>query len=225
MSFFILVLLICLLIFLFSLYFLSHDDLIFLRKDISIEKIFNIAFMDFLVGLFFSRLFYGVFYKSSILLHPFIFILFPYFPGLSLTGGILGAAIFLYIYSKKKTIPISRIFDFLSISFLSALPIGILGYFFLSGPKLSLQFILLFILSIVIFFAFIKYFRNRLLKGKIKDGTTGFIFILVFSLLFFLFNVSNQFKGLGFLNQPENYLLLIMSVISVGLIIDQEKLI
>ncbi|MCL6096145.1 MAG: prolipoprotein diacylglyceryl transferase [Patescibacteria group bacterium] len=224
MHFFIIVIFICLLVFLFCIYFLSHDDLLFLRKDVTGERIFNLVFIDFLIGLFFARLFYGVLHDLSILLHPLAFILFPYFPGLSLVGGVLGGVAFLILYSKNKNIPQARIVDFFSISFLGALPVGILGYYLLSQARFSIGVIILVLVYIAIFIFFIKFLREMLLKGKIKDGTIGLIFLSLFSFISITSNIAKEFKGLTFLRQPENFIMLAMLLISVFILFRQENL-
>lgn len=224
MHFFIIVLFICFLIFLFCIYFLSHDDLLFLRKDVTAERIFNLVFIDFVVGLFFARFFYGVFHNLSILLHPLIFVLFPYFPGLSLAGGVLGAVLFLILYSKNKNIPQGRMVDFFSISFLSALPVGIAGYFLLSEGKLSIGAVILVLVYIAIFIFFIKFLREILLKGKIKDGTIGLIFLSLFSFISTVSNIVKEFSGLAFLRQPENFIMLGIFLISVSILVRQENM-
>ena len=125
MQFFILVLLVCLFIFLFCVYFLAKDDLILLRKDVSMEKFFNLTFLGTIFCLLSARLFYGIFHATTILLNPIVLLLFPYFPGLSLVGGVIGGAIFfLYLYFvKKKQLALGRMFDFCSIGFFVTFPL------------------------------------------------------------------------------------------------------
>src|SRR3990167_7333740 len=99
MQFFILVLLVCLIVFLFCVHFLAKDDLILLRKDVSMEKFFNLIFLGAIFCLLSARLFYGIFHATTILLNPIVLLLFPYFPGLSLVLGAIGGAIcFLYFF-------------------------------------------------------------------------------------------------------------------------------
>src|SRR3989344_4407799 len=111
MNFFIIFLLLGLFLSLFTIYYLSRDDLILLRKDVTIEKVFNLAFIIFFGGLFFARLAYGILYSTKIFLNPLKFFLFPYFPGLSLTGGIAGGVLLLFLILRFKNLPIGRIFD------------------------------------------------------------------------------------------------------------------
>ncbi|MDP2649635.1 MAG: prolipoprotein diacylglyceryl transferase, partial [bacterium] len=134
MQFFILVLMVCLFIFLYCVYVLANDDFIFLRRDVTMEKLFNMIFLGAFISLFGSRLFYGFFHAKGILVNPLVFLLIPYFPGLSLLGGVVGAGVYFLFLAKRKenSLPLGRISDFFSIAFLISLPIGFLGYFMFS---------------------------------------------------------------------------------------------
>ena len=133
MQFYILILLLCFVIFLFCLHFLARDDFIFLRKNITMEKIFNLAFLLAFVGLFSSRLAFVLLDFHTIYFNPLVFFIFPYFPGLSLAGGMLGSVGFLLYFASLQKLPFQKLFDFFSLSFLSAVSTGSLGLFLLSG--------------------------------------------------------------------------------------------
>ncbi|OGH15077.1 MAG: hypothetical protein A2860_04745 [Candidatus Levybacteria bacterium RIFCSPHIGHO2_01_FULL_37_33] len=226
MNFFIVFLFLGLFISLFSVYYLSRDDHIFLRKDVTMEKIFNLAFIVFFGGLFFARVFYGLLYSTKIFLNPLIFFLFPYFPGLSLTGGVIGGIFFLLLISISKNLPIGRIFDVFSISILSCFSLGYLGFFLLSGQNLlSVKPIFLIVVYIVLFYVFIKYIHQYLLKGILKDGSGGLLFLISFSLISLAVNIIDKFKSNPFLGKPENPILFIILVISAIAFIKAEKLI
>ena len=206
---------------------MSHDDFVLLRKDISIEKIFNLSFITFAVGLFFARFFYAVFFDTKLLLKPVNFILFPYFPGFSLTGGVLGGAVFLIYYLKIKKMPLERLLDFFAISVLSAMPMGYLGYFLFMLPKtFAWDTIILTVVYAIFFLVFIKFLCfDLLLKGKLKDGTIGILFLISFSLISLLTGIIVRFKNFAFLDQPQNYILFGAFLISLVFLIDQENLI
>lgn len=125
MQFLILVLLFCFFIFLFALYLLTRDDFVFIRKDVSLEKVFNMAFTTFAASILGARILYVILNPSSNFFNPLVFLLFPYFPGLSLVGGVGGGVLFLVFLCKYQKLPMGRLLDFFSISFLSALPMGI----------------------------------------------------------------------------------------------------
>lgn len=227
MNYFIFILLISLFVFLFCIHFLSRDDFVLLRKDISMDKIFNLSFITFGIGLFFARFFYTIFFNINLLLKPLDFILFPYLPGLSLTGGVLGGVIFLIYYLKIKKMPLERLLDFFSISVLSAMPVGYLGYFLLMLPKtFVLDAIILTILYFILFIIFIKFLCfDLLLKGKLKDGTIGILFLFSFSLISLFAGIIVRFKNFAFLDQPQNYILFGAFLITLVFLIDKENLV
>src|SRR3989344_4236612 len=226
MNFFLIFIAICLFIILFVIYYLSRDDLIFLRKDLSTEKIFNIAFLAFFAGLFFSRLFYAAFYSLKMFTNPLVFFLFPYFPGLVFSGGIVGGSLFLVFYSRLKNLPLGRIFDYFSISTLCSLPIGYLGYFILSGKTL-MSFVPVFIVLsyVVLVYVFFKFLYRYIQKGVIKDGSAGLIFLVLFSSVSLIANIFLSFKNMIFLKDPNNFLLSLTLLVSLVLFIRQERII
>src|SRR5216683_2730865 len=54
-----------LLVFLYTLYRLVKDDYVFIRKGISLEQSFDVAFITLWVSLFMSRLFYMLFHMHA----------------------------------------------------------------------------------------------------------------------------------------------------------------
>src|SRR5579885_266856 len=120
------ILLICCLIFLYCLFVFAKDDFLLLRKNITLEQLFNVAIIGFLISLFTARVGYVLEHLHPRYLDPLVFIIFPYFPGLSPAGGILGGSLFLWISAKKKKIPLGRFADIVGISFLFAWAIGML---------------------------------------------------------------------------------------------------
>ncbi len=226
MNFFIIFLFLGLFTALFSIYYLSRDDLILLRKDATVEQIFNLAFIVFLGGLFFARLFYGILYSTKIFVNPLNFLLFPYFPGLSLTGGIVGGIVVLLIVCRSKNFPAGRILDIFSISILSSLSLGYFGFFWLSGQNLlSVKPIFLIIIYITLFYLFIKYIHQHLLKGILKDGSGGMLFLISFSAISLIVNVYDKFKTNPLLGKPENPILFVILILSIAAFMRQKKLI
>ena len=226
MQFFILVILICLFVFLYCVYLLANDDFIFLRKDVTMERLFNIVFLGSLSSLFFARLFYG-FHTKGILANPFVFLLFPYFPGLSLLGGVLGVGVtFLFLASRRKnTLPLGRMSDFFSIAFLVTLPVGFLGYFLFSedgfpvikaGSQVAVY--------LILFIVFLKFLLPQLLNGKFKEGTITYFFLISFSLVSLISNAFPTINILDFFKNLENLILLAVFIASIALLIKQEGL-
>ncbi|MBF8249827.1 MAG: hypothetical protein HW400_428 [Candidatus Levybacteria bacterium] len=228
MQFFLLVLLICLFVFLYCVYVLVNDDFIFLRRDITMEKLFNIIFLGVLASLFFSRLFYGFFHAKGILSNLFVFLLIPYFPGLSLLGGVVGAGAYFIFLAKRQgsQLPVGRMYDFFSIAFLVALPIGLMGYFLFSQEamgiaKLGIQAVVYFVLFII----FLIFFLPRLLTGKFKEGTISLLFLICFSLVSLIANIFVKTNVLGYFKNFENITLILIFLSSAFLFIQREDLI
>jgi len=204
---------------------LANDDFIFLRKDVSMEKIFNVIFLGALASLFVSRLFFA-FSAKNILSNPFIFLLIPYFPGLSLLGGVVGAGIYIFALMRRDDqFPLGRLCDFFSIAFLISLPIGFLGQLLFSEGnifliKLGAQAVLYFVLFII----FLKFFLPRLLNGKFKEGTITFLFLICFSFVNLILNAFSKITILGYFRNFENIILILMFFSSFGILIWYENL-
>lgn len=224
MQFFIVVLLICLFVFLYCVYLLANDDFIFLRKDVTMERLFNVIFLGGLISLFFARLFYGL-HAKSILSNPFVFLLFPYFPGLSLLGGVLGAGVFFGSIARfKKELPLGRMSDFFSIAFLITLPIGFLGYFMFSEAGSGVRVGSLVITYLISFMIFLRFLLPQLLNGKLKEGTITFLFLMCFSAVSLISNAFPKITVLDFFKNFENLILIIVFLSSIGLLIKKESL-
>lgn len=226
MHFFILVLLICLFVFLYCVFVLANDDFIFLRRDVTMEKLFNMIFLGSLFSLFFSRLFYG-FSAKNILSNPFVFLLIPYFPGLSLLGGVVGLGVYFLFLTKRQgdTLPAGRIYDFFSIAFLIALPIGFVGYFLFSEKDmLVLKIIAQAVAYLILFIIFLKFFLPRLLNGKFKEGTITLIFLICFSTVSLISNAFSKINILVFLKNFENIILIMILILSAGMLNQRENL-
>ncbi len=221
MHFLIILLIICLFIFLFSLYFLTNDDLVIIKKDMPMNKIFNTAFLTVFVGLFFARVFYVILFPKEVFFSILGFLLFPYFPGLSLLGGVLGGSVFLLIYSKYQNLPVTRTLDFFAISFLSSLPIGFLGFFILAGEAYLPVFIFSFLSYLALVIIFIKLALPASFKGEIKNGSLGALFLFCFSIVTFLSEIIANFKNPNLISL-ENIFILLLFVISFAVILKQE---
>jgi len=227
MQYFILVLLICLFIFLYCVYVLANDDFIFLRRDVTMEKLFNIIFLGSFVSLFTARLFYGFFHARSIFSGPLAFMLFPYFPGLSLLGGVVGAGAYLLFIKKSREnlLPLGRISDFFSIAFLISLCVGFIGFLLFSEEGMDMVKIsFLAIIYFVLFIIFLKFFLSRLLTGKFKEGTISLLFLICFSLINLISNAFSKISILDYLKNFENIILILILFLSVGVIIWRENL-
>lgn len=193
----------CFFVALLVLYALANDDFVLLRKHITITKIFDMAILTLGFALFAARLFYVISHFSPGFLNPLVFLLFPYFPGLSVGGGIIGGMLFIVIYSYKAKLAVGRIFDIFSLALFSALPVGLLMY-------LHLAFLLGAVISVLIFVFIFRNFQ----KGHLKDGSIGLLTLTSFSVITFLTGLIWE-KDLS---------LLVISFVSTALLVRQEKL-
>lgn len=185
MMFFFINLLISFFIFLFCLYLFSKDDFILLRKNVTLEEMFNYAFVNGLIALSSARVFYIIFHPAWKYLNPLIFLIFIYFPGLSLTGAVIGTLIFLFFLSQRKKIPRGRIYDIFSLSFLPAVVFNIIFsqvLMVLLTRKFSLIILGVAAIFLVVFIIATIIFR----KDKAKDGVISSLIMSIFAVLFIL---------------------------------------
>lgn len=175
----------CFIIFLFSVYQLSKDDFLFLRRGITLDHVFNTVFLSVPVAFLTSRLTYIFLHPSRGYFNPLVFLAVPYFPGLSLLGAIVGTWLFVSWYAKYAKIPQGRLLDILGISFLFALSIGILlqGFIILLPHRLlGLEEIGRGMVSI----ACAIFLYLQLQKGTWAQGTLSLLSILFYCLLSFM---------------------------------------
>lgn len=198
--------LVSLFVFLYCIFVFAKDDFILLRKNITLEQLFNISFVIYILGFLFARLVYVLEHISPKYLDPFVLFLFPYFPGLSISGGILIGIAYLLIILNKKRLPFFRVFDIFSISFIYAfsagLPIFAVIEFFLTKkiPFIpAIEAILYFVLAVILTLLFVK--------NKIKDGSTGYLGISFFSLFFIAFGIQITKGKISFNFTPEDVVL------------------
>lgn len=223
MQFFIFVLIGALVLFLFRLYHLGNDDYVLAKKNITLDDVFNATFVCSLVSLLFSRIFYVFMNPDNVFLNPLGFLLFPYFPGLSLTGGLLGGILTLFLYCRRKKIPRARVFDFFSISFIFVLPFGFIGYFLLSQDFATGN-IVKFILYCLILAASNIYLYPKASTLEIKDGTISALFLVFFSLISLLTGAIDHPGTSYFISHRENFILLSILLFSIMIILKQEIL-
>ena len=210
----------CFIVFLFCLFVLSKDDFLFLKKNITLEQVFNIAFVAGLVGLFVARSFYVIFNFAPGFVNPLVFLLFPYFPGLSILGAVIGIGFTVFVFLRGGKMPVFHVFDFFSIAFLAAASFG----FALSGarsvvekdPQMVLKLILP-LAYITTFIFFMRFFLHWRRIGELKEGSISLLFLLFFSFFQFSYNFAKSTLGV------ENYLLIPIFVISLALFIKNEE--
>lgn len=212
--------------FLFSMYVLSNDDITLMRKNISLEHVFNISIIVFLISIFFSRLFYTAFHFTKGYLNPLVFFVVPYFPGLSLAGGVLGGLLCVAFTYQNRKLPTGRLFDFFSISFLFSISLSSLVYFsiLIVQKKAMLISLIIPVIYFLLFLVLAKGFLPLQKRGELKDGTLGFMFLSSFSVISFLISLfKEKTRLIGFLS-GEDLLLVLLLVIGISLMIKQERL-
>lgn len=224
MQYFIIVLLFCFFLFLFTLYVLSHDDFLFLRKNVTLEQLFNIAFLTAGIGLLSSRIAFVALNFDPAFVNPLAFLLFPYFPGLSLLGAVIGGSIFLLLYLRFQKLPVLRILDYFSFSLLAVIPFGLLGAFVLSKkPIASFEFIGIWV-YITIFIFFCLSFLPSQKKAELKEGTITLLFLVSFSIVGFLADIVTQKQRLFHFLSLEGILYIVLFLVSLFFISRNEGL-
>lgn len=223
MGFFFIVLIVCFVFLLFRLYHVAKDDAVLVKKNISLQMIFDAAFVTGLFSLLSARLFFVLLNPDPIYLNPLVFLIFPYFPGLSLLGGFVGGVITLYLYGKNKKFPIGRVFDFFTVSFTFVLPIGLIGYFLLSGD-FSLGGVVKLILFTIIALGTNLYLQPKARSLEIKDGSISILFLIFLSLTMLLTSSIDNTGINNFIKNKESIIYSAFLILGIILFAKQEFL-
>lgn len=211
----------CFFLFLYVLYYLSKDDFVIVRKDVSLERIFNLAFLSGIVTFISSRIGYAIFSHNFNYFNPLVFLAFPYYSGFSLIGALIGQSLFVYFYAGFKKLPVGKIFDLFTMSFITILPVGLLLIFLVSLAKTTPFFNIFFIASFIIYVLFAKLIYPFAIRGEIRDGSTSLLFLSLFSFLYFIIKLFVEIKTFSFL-EIENIVLLVLLFSSLIILINQE---
>lgn len=222
MHFYIIILIISLFNFLFCLHVVTKDDFLLLRKNITREKLFNLTFILAFVMLFFARVFYVIFNFNKSFLNPLVFLLFPYFPGLSFSGGLLLGIIFIWYFAKNKKMPLGKLFDFFMLSFLSCLPIAFLGLYILEGSQRIIFHLVLSVLFFLIFIFFMKFFLPRV--GTSKDGSLGIYILFAISILQIIENLFFETRKISIHLNKDALVFIALVIFSLCLVIKRRFL-
>lgn len=180
---------------LFCLYHVSREDFTLMKRNVTTEDMFNVAFVTFFAGLFFARLTYVIFNFAPGFLNPLVFFLVPYFPGMSLTGGIIGGIAVLVFYCRRKKWPTKRIFDLVALSFLAALPIGYVGSLFVSSGLSYFLHIFLPVIFFLIFLVAYLVFYPKLVRREIKPGMLGTSAMILVSFIILFLSILAHFDA------------------------------
>jgi prolipoprotein diacylglyceryltransferase len=187
------------LIFLYCLYKFFKDDYVFIRRNITLEHVFDMAFIVVFISVLFSRLFYFVFHPS---VEDNFFLSYFSFQkgGYSLSGGVISGLLMLSIIGKYRKVSFGRLFDFFILSFLISLPIGFLSQlFFLKKNEIVLSLINVVFYSILSGY-FAKFLYPRILNRSLKEGNISILFLIFFSFLSLLMSLLTGTPAKGFLS-------------------------
>ena len=211
-----------LLVFLYDLYRFVKDDYIFIRKGISLEQSFDIAFITLWVGLFTARLLYLLLHLNK---GENLFIDFLSFKngGLSLTGAVIGGAIAVYLISRSKRLPLGRLSDFLSLSLLYALPLVFLVDAILVTKNNLLFVFLNAIIYFVLLLFFVQFLYPKIMNRTLREGMLATLFLLFFSLTALISSLLTSLNTISQFINPENIILSLLFVVSVILLIKLER--
>jgi prolipoprotein diacylglyceryltransferase len=154
-------------------------------------------------------------------INPLVFLIFIYFPGLSLGGGLIGVSIFLLLLSQKKKIPRGRLYDIFSLSFLPAFVVNMMIAELVNSiftRKFSFILLSLSVIYSIVFGIFFIMFQ----KGKVKEGTIGISTLLVFSFLSLLENILLTSNKRSLVSNREIITLSILLVVAILLLVKQK---
>ena len=160
------------LISLFTLFALSKNDFVLLRRGVTVPHVFDTAFIGVFAGLFVARVFFIFDTFLFSYFNPIQFVHIFLYPGFSLFGFYLGFfGVVLYFYLQKKAF--ARAIDLYTVSFffifLSYLVYGVLVY---ANDIIRIAHLFL---SILFLFLSVYFYRHFTLK----DGGIG-ILVLMF---------------------------------------------
>ncbi len=209
-------------LFLYYIYKLVKDDYVFIRKNISLEQVFDITFIVTWISLFFARLFYFIF-NPQITQSIFFNFFSTNVSGLSLFGGLVGSAGALFLIGKYKKIPLGRLFDFFTLALVVSLPLGFLG-----AASLARDFTLVAYLgNAVVYFIFalfcVKYVHPKLTSRELKEGNLQVVFLVFIAVVLLINGVLLREEGKIVLISIENIVLLVFLLFSLFLFIRQAR--
>lgn len=209
--------------FLFCAYSLSQDDFLFVRKNIALESVFNTLFIVLFSSLLFARIVYVIFHFKTVFLNPLGFFLFPYFPGLSLVGALIGGILIGSGICMNSKIPTTRFLDIVSLSFLCAYSIFYFPLWF-SYAALIGHFKIVYLVAMIFYIDLFVVLLRVYLKYILKDGSitslTIFLFLTMYTIFIFFDKAVNKRNFF----ESEGLFLLILLVGSSIYLVKVEKI-
>lgn len=196
----------------FYIFSLARRDLVLVRHSIGEEAIIDLVIASFFFGFLGARILHVAIYFENFGFDIFRWILFPYFPGLSLMGGVLGALGFILIFCRKRKLPIRTILDIAVLGFLLASPFGFLGAF----PIYIIEGILFFLLFLI----FTIFRKMRIIR---RDGIVALTFFCIFAIVTFAFDfVRFDRKYIAFLTVNQ-WISIVLAATSITFLVRFKK--
>jgi len=219
-------LLLGLLVFLYTLYRLGKDDYLLARRNVSLENLFNMTFFLLFVSTFFARLFYVVFHWQKRFINPLVFLAIPYYPGLMVLGGIVGAMLFLWFLTSVRKLPGFRLFDIYAFAFITALPLGYMGIYLNDMRHTPILYLLWPLVFLVFAIALNKTIVPKMQLTDFHDGTLGCIAIAGFACFSLLLEILLQVIARSHAIHWDMLVLFLLLVAAAGggFLIDRGKL-
>lgn len=203
------VLLVSLFLFLFFFFLFTKDDFYFIRKGIVMDQLFDILLKGIFFSFIISRVVFVIFHFKLSYLNPLVFFLVPYFPGLSLFGGIVGLYVSLPLFTKHKKLFMWRLLDYVSLSILPVMPIILI--FLYNNVYLFILYLVLFLMCVTMVFPVYT-------RGELREGIISLFFLVMFSLISLLYDIFMLYSK-NVLLQKEDFLLLALFFISAMMLI------
>ncbi len=173
------------LLFLFTFYSIVKDDFYFIRKNITLDDLFDTVITGIFWGGILSRIVFAAEHfqpgKNVIGL-----LFFPPSPGFSFQGMIIGSLLVFFIVTKRRHILTWKFLDYVAISYLSVFPLLFLTVF--SNIYIFLIYTVLFL-----FFFFVLLPMNN--RGVFKEGNIALLFLIMFSLVSLLDDVVALYRN------------------------------
>src|SRR5581483_10070283 len=129
------------------------------------------------------------FHPSFAYFNPLVFFIIPYFPGLSLSGFLIGSSLAMYIFSIRSKLPTGRIFDVMILSLFPAAAVLFLWNSIQGILSKNIFHAVVYVCSTLLFALYFFIFKNFLAKSPWKDGAVSLLSLAVFSALQLLLDV------------------------------------
>ena len=192
-------------IFLFTLHKLIKDDHVFLRRNVKVEQVFDIAFFVILIDIVLGQL--------------------KYIPeSLYLNNVISVAVVILYLFGKYKKLPLGRLYDFFTLSFLNTLPFIFFVNSFFSNKNQKIYFISGTIFYIFVSLFFLRSLFRKLTNRSLKEGNITIYFLIIYSTFTLIYSILISLATHVEFVTTENLYILLQFFFSLIFIIKQKFL-